>query len=99
MITLIQWVLFIIAILSAIFSVAFSILSRSSKDHRRRGLLTARMNISMGLMLVTIASIQIVLFEKSTVRIIVAVVFFLLGFFNMFAGFRNHAAFNRSHHR
>ena len=95
MVTFIQWFLYICALLTAALSIFFSIQARMSKDTRRRGLMSARMNICMGLMLITIATIQVVLFQSSTVRIIIGVVFYLLGFFNLFAGIRNHAIFNR----
>jgi len=57
------------------------------------------MNISMGTMMLAIALIQIALFEPSTVRVIVGVVFLLIGLFNLFAGVRNHSIFSRMEER
>jgi len=93
--TFLQAALGVAILLFAALSVAFSILHRRARSHARKGLLQARMNICMGLMLVGIAAIQILLFDTSTVRVIVGTVFLLLGLFNLFAGLRNHAYFAR----
>ena len=53
------------------------------------------MNISMGFMLIFIAVIQMTMFTGSTVRVIVGSVLLCLGAFNLFAGLRNHASFQR----
>lgn len=90
-----QTVLAFAVILLAVLSFVFSIMHRRTRSPERKGLLQARMNISMGLMLMAIAAIQILLFESSTVRIIVGTVFLLLGLFNLFAGLKNHAFFSR----
>jgi uncharacterized membrane protein len=62
---------------------------------KKTGLYTAKMNICMGLMLLFIATIQILLFEGSTVRVIVGSIFLLIGLFNLFAGLRNHSVYSR----
>lgn len=95
MVTAILSVLVILVILSSISSVVFSIRSRRATDSRLHGLYVARMNISMGLMLIFIAFIQMFMFSGSTVRVIVGAVFLLLGLFNLFAGLRNHAVYSR----
>lgn len=59
-----------------------------------RGLLQAKMNISMGVTLVGIALIQIFLFESSWLRAIIGAVFLVMGLFNMFAGIRNRRLFS-----
>jgi hypothetical protein len=55
----------------------------------------AKMNISMGAMLISIAIIQLFLFTGSTVRVIVGAVMLLLGLFNLFAGIRNYSLYDR----
>jgi len=76
-----------------IFSVFYSFRSRTQQDAARRGLYTARMNISMGLMLVGLALLQLLVFEMSTVRVILGTVFLLLGLFNLFAGLKNQTVY------
>lgn len=95
MVTAILTVLVILVVLSSISSVVFSIRSRRSTDKRQYGINAARMNISMGLMLIFIAFIQMFMFSGSTVRVIVGAVFLLLGLFNLFAGLRNHGVYSR----
>ncbi|WP_420888798.1 YtpI family protein [Cohnella candidum] len=95
MINAIQWVLGALIILTSLSSVFFSVRSRRSANGRLRGLYAARMNVSMGLMLLFIALIQMTLFSGSTVRVIVGALFFLVGLFNLFAGLRNHSHFSR----
>jgi hypothetical protein len=53
------------------------------------------MNISMGLMLISISVIQLFLFTGSSVRVVVGAVMLLLGLFNLFAGIRNYGIYNR----
>ncbi len=80
---------------ACLLSVFFSFRSRRATEPRVRGLNAARMNISMGALLLLAALVQIVLFEPDTVRIIVGAMFLLLGLFNLFAGLRNHGRFSR----
>lgn len=91
----IQIVLAVLIALSCAASVLYSVRYRRTPDTRLRGLFNARMNISMGLMLILMAIIQMFLFSGSTVRVIIGAVFMLLGLFNLFAGLRNHAHFSR----
>jgi len=51
------------------------------------------MNISMGLMLIFMAMVQMLLFTGSTIRVIVGAVFIVVGLFNLFAGIRNHNSY------
>ncbi|MFS0727296.1 YtpI family protein [Paenibacillus sp. 1P07SE] len=91
---ILQW-LFIAGIITALLSsVFFSLRARRSKDQRLRGLYAARMNISMGIMLILMAGIQMIMFTGDTVRVIVGTLFLLLGLFNFFAGLRNHRHFS-----
>lgn len=95
MVDFLLYLLAALILLSSVSSVVFSVRSRRTLDARLRGLYAARMNISMGLMLIFIALIQMFLFSGSTTRVIVGAVFLLLGLFNLFAGARNHAIFSR----
>jgi hypothetical protein len=90
-----MWVLGALIVLTSFLSVFFSIRARRSADGRLRGLYAARMNISMGVMLILIAIIQMFMFSGSTLRVIIGAVFMLLGLFNLFAGMRNHGYFSR----
>ncbi|WP_195571894.1 YtpI family protein [Paenibacillus sp. 1001270B_150601_E10] len=91
----IQTILIGLICVASLSSVFFSFRSRRSQDALLRGLYAARMNISMGLMLIFIAIIQMTMFTGSTVRVIVGAVLLCLGAFNLFAGLRNHGAFQR----
>jgi hypothetical protein len=90
-----MWALSALIVLTSVLSAVFSFRSRRSADGRLRGLYAARMNISMGLMLIFIALIQMFMFAGSTMRVIVGAIFILMGLFNLFAGIRNHAIFSK----
>jgi hypothetical protein len=86
----------IIVILAALCaSVYFSFRYRTMKSPKGRGLNAANMNISMGIMLIAISGVQLLLFTGSTLRVIVGLVMFLLGLFNLFAGIRNRSVYVR----
>lgn len=91
----IQTILIALICAASLSSVFFSLRSRRSMDAVLKGLYAARMNISMGFMLIFIAVIQMTMFTGSTVRVIVGSVLLCLGAFNLFAGLRNHASFQR----
>ncbi|RED56603.1 YtpI family protein [Cohnella lupini] len=95
MVNALQWVFGALIIVTCVFSALYSFRSRRSADGRLRGLYASRMNISMGLMLVFIAIIQMFLFSGSSIRVVIGALFFLLGLFNLFAGMRNHSHFSR----
>ncbi|MFC5704305.1 YtpI family protein [Cohnella faecalis] len=95
MINILQWILGALILVASLLSVYNSFRSRRSVDARLRGLYASRMNMSMGLMLILIALIQMLLFEGSSIRVVVGSVFFLLGMFNLFAGIRNHSHFKK----
>jgi hypothetical protein len=75
-------------------SVYYSFRYRRQKEAVLRGLYAARMNIAMGVLLVSVALIQLLLFEPNTLRVVLGALFFLLGAFNFFAGAKNHAIYN-----
>lgn len=94
-----QFVLITIVVATCALSVFYSVRHRRAASPKKKGVYAARMNISMGTMMLAIALIQIALFEPSTVRVIVGVVFLLVGLFNLFAGVRNHSVFSRMEER
>lgn len=87
-------VLLVIMLLCAILSVIYSFRYRRATDPTIRGLHQAHMNISMGIMLIAIALIQILLFEANWLRTIIGAIFLLMGLFNLFAGIRNRRIFS-----
>jgi hypothetical protein len=94
MLTWVHYLLFVVMTLFMLSSIFYSFRYRVQKDPKSRGLNAARMNMSMGVVLVALSVIQLVLFDLSLVRLLFGVVLLLLGLFNMFAGFRNHARFS-----
>lgn len=96
MVQVLLWVFAILIIATSVMSAVYSYRSRRTADAKLRGLYAARMNISMGLMLIFIALIQMFLFSGSTLRVVVSGLFMLLGLFNLFAGLRNHSHFKRA---
>ncbi|MFC5468880.1 YtpI family protein [Cohnella suwonensis] len=90
-----QWVVGILIVVTCCSSAFYSFRSRRSGNRRDSGLYASRMNISIGLMLIFIAVIQMFMFTGSSVRVVVGSVFMLLGLFNLFAGMRNHSHFSR----
>ncbi|WP_438446142.1 YtpI family protein [Gorillibacterium sp. sgz5001074] len=87
-----QWfqLLFITLILIALAgSVFYSFRYRRQRDPAAKGLSAAKMNISMGALLLLLALMQATLFEMSTLRLVMATLFALIGLFNLFAGFKN----------
>jgi len=95
MIQTLQWVFSILIIITLVSSAVFSYRSRRTTDTKLRGVYAAKMNVSMGLMLIFIALVQMLLFSGSTLRVIVGAAFMLLGIFNLFAGIRNHSHYSR----
>lgn len=95
MVETIQYVLYVLLIITCLSSVFFSFKSRRSLDPQVRGLAAAKTNISMGAMLIILALIQMFLFSGSTLRVVIGALFMVLGAFNIFAGIRNHGIFSR----
>ncbi|RCX17299.1 YtpI-like protein [Fontibacillus phaseoli] len=89
------YVLYAALIVSSLCAIFFSVKSRRSLDARVRGISQAKMNISMGFMLIVLAIIQMFMFSGSTVRVVVGALFMVLGAFNIFAGIRNLGIFSR----
>lgn len=94
----VQWLLSPGIILTLALSVFFSYKSRRNKDTRKKGVNAAKMNISMGSMLLFIAAVQMFLAGSSTLRIVIGSIFLVIGIFNIFAGLRNLSAYRASEH-
>jgi len=88
-----QYVLTVLIVASLGFSVFYSFRYRLHKDPQARGLYAARMNISMGMLLILLSLVQLFQFEMNTVRLVIGALLLLLGLFNLFAGLRNHSRF------
>lgn len=88
-----QWLLAPGIFITLALSVLFSFKTRRSADPMARGINNARMNISMGLMLLFIAAVQLFLSGESTLRIVIGALFMVIGLFNLFAGLRNYSVF------
>lgn len=96
MFAFIHYFLYIAAILSAGLSFYYSIKSKRSTEVKTRGLYSARMNVSMGFMLISFAAVQLFLYGfDSWIRVGVGFAFLLIGLFNLFAGIRNHSHYTR----
>lgn len=91
----IQTVLFILIFILLCLSAFFSFKFRRSQDPKVRGLNAAKMNMTMGIMLIAVACSQLFFFTDSNTRRIFGTVCVLLGLFNLFAGLRNHGIFTR----
>lgn len=82
----------LVAILLA-FSFYYSFKTRRQTDPAKRGLLQAKQNVAMGLMLTVLSVYPLYLVPGSTVRLLVGALFLLVGLFNLFAGIRNYAVY------
>jgi ABC-type spermidine/putrescine transport system permease subunit II len=91
----IQVVLFLLIVFTVALSVGLSIRMRREKEPGKRGLYSASLNMSMGIMLICIAISQLFFFNDSNVRRVFGTVCLLLGLFNLFAGIRNYGAYSR----
>jgi hypothetical protein len=89
--------LFFIMFIATCASVIYHTISyRRAKDPVKRGILQARNNISMGVMLILFAVAQNFYFTDSTFRRIFATICLLIGVFNLFAGIRNYISWKRN---
>ncbi|MBP2002543.1 hypothetical protein J2Z69_003629 [Paenibacillus shirakamiensis] len=95
MIQSIEYVLYAALIIACVCSLFFSFKSRRSLDAHTRGVSGARMNVSMGAMLISLALIQMFIFSGSTLRVVIGALFLVLGAFNIFAGLRNLTLYSR----
>lgn len=95
MVETLQIILAVLVIGTAALSAYYSFKSRREPDGKLRGLLGAKLNIHMGLMLIFISILLMLIFSGSSVRVVVCSLFILLGLFNLFAGMKNKTYFSR----
>lgn len=88
-----QMLLTVLVLLALGCSVFYSFSYRRQRDPARRGLSAANMNISMGLLLLLLAVMQVSQFQMSSLRLVLGTVFALIGLFNLFAGLKNRSYF------
>ncbi|QHT60118.1 hypothetical protein GXP70_09305 [Paenibacillus lycopersici] len=93
MVTALHWIIVTLICLTALCSVYFSYNARRTSDVRRRGMLSARLNMCMGVMLVFIALFMMLAFSGSTVKVIISALIIVIGLFNLFAGLRNNSIY------
>lgn len=75
------------------FSIYYSVKFRREREPDHKGLLQAKQNISMGIMLTLLALYPLLLISGSSVGIAIGAMFLLIGLFNLFAGIRNHTIY------
>jgi hypothetical protein len=98
---MLSWFSYIVTaviLVSLCLAVFYSYRYRRLTNEVQRGINAAKMNISMGFMLVFMAILQIFLFEANTLRTILGAIFLLLGLFNFFSGVRNHMHYRSREH-
>lgn len=95
-----SFVLMLIVVSSASFSVFYSFKTRSYRKEGNFDVMkfyNAKSNISMGLMLTAMGSIQLFTFSGTDItgwRMSIGVVFLALGLFNLYMGVRNYRVFS-----
>ncbi|MEB3100544.1 YtpI family protein [Ferviditalea candida] len=92
---LLRNILYLVIGISLGFSIYYSFKHRRESDPVRRSLSASKMNISLGTMLVSLSVFQFFWFTPSNTRIIIGLLFFLLGLFNLFSGLRSHTYFSK----
>lgn len=95
MLGIINYALYAVFVISCVAAALYSINARRKPDPLDRGIFLASMNISMGVMLVTLSFIAMLLFSGSTPAIIVEAIFMVMGAFNIFAGLRSRSFYSR----
>ncbi len=93
MYVIIKNVVFLSLLASLGFSIYFSIRYRKQLEPVMRGYYQAKQNIAMGFALVLLALYPLYLIQGTNIALIIGIVFLLIGLFNLFAGFRNHAVY------
>lgn len=86
---ILRWILFFVIVLTAGLAIRFSLRAKKASDPRERGLLAGKVNVNMGVMLVSMSIIQMFYFQGSIIRVLIGALFLLLGLFNFFAGYKN----------
>lgn len=91
-------ILMLIVVFSASFSVFYSFKTRSYRKNANFEMMkfyNAKANMSMGLMLVAMGSIQLFLFgaDMTGWRMFIGIIFIALGLFNLYMGVRNYRTY------
>lgn len=86
-----RYLLLAAIIISSVLSVYYSFKSRRKTDVTERSYFGALNNIYMGISTMLVASLLVILFSSSTLKVVIAALAFLLGLFNTFAGSRNYS--------
>jgi asparagine N-glycosylation enzyme membrane subunit Stt3 len=85
-----EYIIYIGLVIALGFSLYYSVKFRRERKPDHKGLLQAKQNISMGIMLNLLALYPLLIISGSSVGIVIGAMFLLLGLFNLFAGIRNH---------
>jgi hypothetical protein len=92
----IDLILSFIFLISMVAAVYLSVRGRRSESYAEAELYRARMNISLGLMMLALGAFQLTAYTPlSAVRVVVALVFLGIGAVNLLGGWRNHTLANR----
>lgn len=75
------------------FSIYYSVKYRRERKPDHKGLLQAKQNISMGIMLTLLSLYPLLFISGSSAGIVIGAIFLLIGLFNLFAGIRNHTVY------
>ncbi|WP_202081316.1 YtpI family protein [Caldalkalibacillus salinus] len=90
-------ILLLVVVFAASFAIFYSVRTRQYRNKENMDIMrfyNAKTNIAMGIMLVSMALIQLFTFPETTGwRIGVGIVFLLLGAFNFMMGLRNYNTF------
>ncbi|MBO8171877.1 MAG: hypothetical protein H0Z33_08300 [Bacillaceae bacterium] len=82
-----------IALVAGVFSFYYSARSRKMTDENEKQVVRAKMNVSMGIMLMALATNLLGVNQTDSVRFVVGAVFGMLGAANLFLGMRNYRVF------
>ncbi|MBM7565411.1 YtpI family protein [Paenibacillus sacheonensis] len=88
-----HWAIVVLICVTSLMSVNYSFKARRASDVRQRGILSARLNMSMGIMLVFIALFMMLAFSGSTIKVVISCLIIVIGLFNLFAGIRNNSVY------
>lgn len=92
MLETIKTIIFTGFIISLGYTIYYSVKFRRERKPDHRGLLQAKQNMSMGILLVLL-SVYPLFITAGSIGIVVGALFILIGLFNVFAGIRNRSTF------
>jgi ABC-type transport system involved in multi-copper enzyme maturation permease subunit len=88
-------VIYFVMVIQLAFTVYFSFRARRNNDPIVRGLYFAKMNITIGLLFLTLAIVQLFTAPFKNLLVGFAIFVLLIGLYNLFVGLRNHSTFSR----